>query len=132
MGRREAREELFKIVFEADQKCEEVKKIYKEVLERDGIEFSLADKELIEVYSCGISERVNEIEEVIESNMKNWKIDRLGSVERVLLKIAVYEILENEKDYKIAINEAVELAKIYGEDKSFEFINGVLANVVKK
>lgn len=81
----------------------------------------------------GIMEHQEEITKVIAGNLKkDWNIDRISKIDLVILKIATYEILYKELPYKIAINEAVELAKLYGEDSSSTFINGVLANIVKE
>ena len=87
-----------------------------------------------------IKEIVNEIQKkeknitkVIQKNLKqDWKIERISKVDIAILKLAIYEILYKELAYKIAINEAVELAKKYGEDQSPAFINGILASVLKE
>ena len=63
---------------------------------------------------------------------KDWNLSRVSKVEIAILKVAIYEILYTETPFKVAINEAVELAKKYGEDKSSAFVNGVLANIVKE
>ena len=69
----------------------------------------------------------------IEQNLKSdWKISRISKMDLAILKLAIYEIKYNEIPYKVAINEAVELAKKYGEDKSKNFVNGVLASIVKE
>ena len=81
----------------------------------------------------GIIENNKEIEEKISSNLKkDWNLSRVSKVEIAILKVAIYEILYTETPFKVAINEAVELAKKYGEDKSSAFVNGVLANIVKE
>ena len=74
-----------------------------------------------------------EIENEISKNLKSeWNIERISKINMSILKIAIYEIVYKKLPYKISINEAVELAKKYGEDTSSQFINGVLASVVKK
>ena len=79
-----------------------------------------------------IVEKNDLILEQISNNLKSdWKIERLSKV-NVLLKLAIYEMLYKEVPYKVVINEVVELAKKYGEDTSANFINGVLATVVKE
>ncbi|MBE5805766.1 MAG: transcription antitermination factor NusB [Clostridiales bacterium] len=80
-----------------------------------------------------IVEKNDLILEQISNNLKSdWKIERLSKVNVVLLKLAIYEMLYKEVPYKVVINEVVELAKKYGEDTSANFINGVLATVVKE
>lgn len=130
MGRKRARIELFKLVFEADQNAIKADEILENFLSRE--KFEKEEEQFIRKYAKGISDNIEKIDEVISKNMKSWKLERIGSVERTLIRMATYEILENRMDYKITINEAVETAKIYGEEKSYEFINGVLANIVKE
>ncbi len=81
----------------------------------------------------GISEQEESIINIISENLKvEWDIERISKVNLSLLKLSIYEILYTKTPYKVAINEAVELAKKYGEETSPQFINGVLASVVKK
>ncbi|MGL4867692.1 MAG: transcription antitermination factor NusB, partial [Cetobacterium sp.] len=68
--------------------------------------------------------------ETLKNNITGWNLDRIGNVEKALLKISTYEILFEDIPAEIVVNEVVELAKKYGEDKSHEFINGVLAKIV--
>ena len=76
---------------------------------------------------------LEEIQELIEKNLKaDWKIDRISKIDLSLLKLAIYEIKYKEIPYKVAINESLELAKKYGEETSKNFINGILASVVKE
>ena len=79
-----------------------------------------------------IKEKDEEITELISKNLKTgWTIDRISTVDLSLLKSAIYEIKYGEIPYKIAINEAVNLAKKYGEEQSSSFVNGILAKVVE-
>ena len=81
----------------------------------------------------GISEQEESIINIISENLKvEWDIERISKVNLSLLKLSIYEILYTKTPYKVAINEAVELAKKSGEETSPQFINGVLASVVKK
>ena len=81
----------------------------------------------------GIQENEEELDKKIEKHLKNWKISRLAKVDLAILRISTYEILfEGDIPIKVAINEAVELAKKYGEDKSPSFINAVLDNIAKE
>ncbi len=82
---------------------------------------------------CGIQKNASEIEELIKANLKeNWKIDRISKIDLSILKLAIYEIKYTQIPFKVAINEAVELAKKYGEDASKTFVNGILASIVKE
>lgn len=95
----------------------------------------IQDKKVIEYLEDainGISENEKEIVKNISDNLaKNWQIDRISKIDIAILKLAIYEILYKKLPYKVVINEAVELAKAYGEDSSSSFVNGVLANIVK-
>ena len=80
----------------------------------------------------GIKEHYEEIINIISNNLKqDWKLDRISKINLAILKLSIYEIKYTDIPYKVAINEAVELAKKYGEETSSTFINGVLANIVK-
>ena len=81
----------------------------------------------------GIEEHKDEILRLIEKNLKaDWEISRVSKIDLSLLKLAIYEIKYTDIPYKVAINEAVELAKKYGEDTSKNFVNGILASVIKE
>ena len=81
----------------------------------------------------GIEEHQEEILKDIETNLKEeWKLSRISKMDLTILKLAIYEIKFTDVPYKVSINEAVELAKKYGEDKSKNFVNGILASVVKE
>lgn len=90
-------------------------------------------KKYIKNITKGISENEEEITKLISENLKSkWEINRISKIDLVLLKISIYEIIYEKLPYKIAINEVVELAKLYGEDSSPAFINGILATIIKK
>ena len=81
----------------------------------------------------GIMENNEDIEEKIKQNIKDdWTISRISKIDLTLLKLGIYEIIFTKLPYKVVINEVVELAKMYGDDSSKSFINGVLASIVKK
>lgn len=90
-------------------------------------------KQFIKSTVKGIIEYNSDIVNIIASNLKEkWNVERISKIDLVILKIATYEIVYKNLPYKIAINEAVELAKLYGEDSSPNFVNGILANIVKE
>lgn len=89
-------------------------------------------REYVKDIASGIKQNDAEITKIISKNLKEgWSIDRISTVDLALLKIAIYEIKYKQLTYKIAINEVVKYAKIYGEETSAPFINGVLASVVE-
>ncbi len=95
------------------------------------------DEKLIKEFAhhllIGVVENMDDIDNNIRSLSKRWELSRMSYIDRNILRIAVYEILYDEDTpYKVAINEAIELAKMYGDEKSPKFINGILASVVKE
>ena len=132
MNKSTIREVTFKLLYSL-----EIQKNY----EKDSIELFLEDAEINEEkVKKEITKDVNNIKEnsediisQISNNLKSdWKLERISKINLALLKLAIYEMLYKKVPYKVVINEAVELAKKYGEDASSSFINGVLATVVKK
>nr|WP_241634928.1 transcription antitermination factor NusB [Fusobacterium gastrosuis] len=132
VGRRLTRDELFKIVFEAEILNKNIAESYAEYLRREEALKNTNEIQFIEKYIKGISDNIDLIKSEIKGNMENWELQRIGNVERALLIISTYEVLKEELATEIIVNEAVELAKEYGEVKSHEFINGVLAKIIKK
>lgn len=79
----------------------------------------------------GTTEKAKELDAKIEENLKNWKLNRVSKMSLVIMRIAIYEILYVEDvPSKVAVNEAVELSKMYCEDNAPKFINGVLGNLL--
>lgn len=74
----------------------------------------------------GVQENLTDLDECVKAVLKEWEWDRVGSVERSILRLGAYEILHGEADRAVIINEAVELAKIFGAEHAPRFINGVL------
>lgn len=132
MNRSTMREETFKIIYSIQiQKETDKKEQINLYLESNHIENQEA-KEYIEDAILGIEKNLEEIDNLIKANLKeNWKIERISKIDLSILRLAIYEIKYKEIPYKVAINEAVELAKKYGEDTSKNFVNGILASIVK-
>ena len=83
----------------------------------------------------GIIEHLKEVDEIISKSALEWPFDQIALVDRNVLRIGVYELIYVDKEevpYKVAINEAIELAKNYGGVNSGKFINGVLGTVYKQ
>ena len=133
MNRSKTREESFKLLYSMQiSKNEDIDEQIKIFLEEEEI----TDKDAIsyiENIIKGITENDEDIEEKIKQNIKeDWTISRISKVDLTLLKLGIYEIIYSKLPYKVVINEVVELAKMYGDDSSKSFINGVLASIVKK
>ena len=133
MNRSAIRELTFRLIYSLEiQKTEDLEEQIELYLECNEVEDDEA-KEYIKDAIIGINENINEIQGLIEKNLKaDWKIDRISKIDLSLLKLAIYEIKYKKIPYKVAINESLELAKKYGEETSKNFINGILASVVKE
>lgn len=132
MTRRELREEIFKLLFmvefySKEEMADQVKSYFEDFPE---VEISEEDHAYIENKYENICAVLPEIDEKIAGASKGWKLERLGKAELTILRLAVYEMLYDEDiPTKVAINEAVELAKGFGADDSPAFINGVLGKL---
>ena len=133
MKRSAIRELTFRLIYSLEiQKAENLEEQIELYLQCNEVEDDEA-KEYIKDAVTGIKEHIVEIQGLIEKNLKaDWKIDRISKIDLSLLKLAIYEIKYKEIPYKVAINESLELAKKYGEETSKNFINGILASVVKE
>jgi len=142
MNRRLARKKSFFIIFQYgfhdDFNLDEV--LEKTLLfdEDDIQDFeSSANEQKTFIYeiTSGVIQNLNEptgIDEVIKENCKGWSFDRLNYIDVAILRLAIYEILyRDDIPMSVSINEAVELAKIYGDDNSSSFINGLLGKAFK-
>lgn len=130
MTRREIRELIFKMVFRVEfhneEEIPEQLRLFMDELDTADDK----DRAYIEHKVEDILAHLAEIDEIINSSATNWKTSRMAKVELTLIRVAVYEIkYEEYVPTGVAINEAVELAKVYGEDNSASFVNGVLARI---
>lgn len=125
-SRHELRETVFKILFQV----ENTELDYKELLELEQEE--IVNSSYVNTTLTEIIDKLEEIDNIISNNLKDWKLDRLSKMDRQILRISAYEILYSDIPYKVSINEAVELSKKYSEkDESYKFINGVLKGIVE-
>ncbi|WP_416433644.1 transcription antitermination factor NusB [Priestia megaterium] len=87
--------------------------------------------QFLESLVLGVVEHKQEIDELLRNHLEKWTLDRVATVDRVILRIAVYEMkYEEEIPTSVTLNEAIELAKTFGDDQSSKFINGVLSKVL--
>ncbi len=132
MNRREIREQIFKMLFQAEfygaEELEEQLQISMEELE----EKNEGKRSYIEQKLREICRRQEDIDALVNEKATGWKTNRMAKVDLALIRLAVYEIkYEDEIPTGVAINEAVELAKIYSSDGAPAFINGVLAKLAQ-
>ncbi len=137
MGRRELREQIFLLLFRVEfNNPEEMTAQLKMFFEtgsydEDMHSFSEKDREYITEKYNHIMESLPDIDKQLSEKAENWDITRMGKVELTVLRLAVYEIEKDDSvPASVAINEAVELAKKFGQDGSGAFVNAVLAKFV--
>lgn len=129
MSRREMREQLFKLLFRVEFNPRE------ELAQQEMFFFEDEENDAGQEENAEISEKFNKIVDKLESidqslndKVQKWDTGRMGKVDLTILRLAVYEIMyDDEIPTGVAINEAVEIAKKFGQDSSPAFINGVLA-----
>ncbi len=96
--------------------------IFKEVLE--------IDNEFVKETVYGVITYKDEIDKIANENMNDWTIDRLGYTDQAILRMGIFELLYTQTPDIVAINEAVELAKQYSDEKIKNMINGVMDNIL--
>ena len=128
LKRREAREIVMGLLFESEFRSDEN---YVEIFARSAEEREIPQDEYVKKAYDTIFEKREEIDNCIGAHAHGWRTDRMSKLSRSILRLAVYEMLyEEEIPYSVSINEAVELAKKFDDDKARPFINGIL-NAVK-
>ncbi len=130
MSRRVARRGLMKLLYQMDinsDYSDESVDFYFEnnSFEEDEIEF-------IRENISKMIEKFDEIDDIIKSNLEGWSLDRISSIDRQILRIAVYELYFTSTASNIVINEAVEIAREYSSNEAPKFINGILGTVYRK
>ena len=132
MNRSEARDMAFKFLYQVEVQKENNEEAMNLFFENNEIKSEDAKKYILDVAN-GVSKNSENITELIKKNLKqDWKIERISKVTLAILKLAIYEIVYAKIPFKVVINEAVELAKKYGEDTAPSFVNGILASIVKE
>ena len=132
MKQRAFKEQVFKLLFRADFNTKE------ELLEQVPIYFESGDLTVVPEDRARIEERLRaildrlpEIDQQIAGRLKNWRPERIGKVERTVLRMTVYELqTDTGTPTAVVINDAIELARKFGQDGAGQFVNGVLAAFV--
>ena len=140
MGRREQREQIFRLLFRVEFNTPEEmpwqRDFFLEQIKLPPQEEGLGAREKDIAYIADkyerIRERIPEIDRMIDEKAQGWSVGRMGKVELTLLRLGAYEILyDGDVPDGVALNEAVELAKKYGQDNSGAFVNAVLAKFLR-
>ena len=127
-ARRRARELAFQALYEVDSAGHEAEEAVNRLLAGEGVSGENANftRELV----SGVIQNKGKINENIQSFAPSWPIEQIPVVDRNILRLAIFEILlDNKVPIKVIINEAIELAKTFGSDNSSKFVNGVLGSV---
>ena len=131
MTRRELRENVFKMLFRVDfydqgELTEQLRLFTEELENLSETDFLYINNKCNEIF-----DKIPELDTAVNAVVEGWKTSRMGKVDLSIIRLAVYEMkYEEDIPKKVAINEAVELAKMYGTDDSASFINGVLAKLI--
>ena len=124
MNRHESRERAFQVLYQLD---------WNTVESRDVIEHSFGEMDQNDFFDTlvfGVRDKKDELDALIAEHLENWSIDRIATTEKTILRIAVFEIKYLEDiPVNVSINEAVELANVFGDEKSGRFVNGVLSKI---
>lgn len=128
MKRRTAREKALQALFQIDISKVETADAIQHVLEEDP---EITGDEYLDRLVYGTVEHMEKIDEEIKIYLEKWSIDRLAAVDRNLLRLAIFELrhCSEEVPVNVVLDEAIEIAKLYGDDQSSRFVNGVLSKV---
>lgn len=131
LGKRKVRKYAFELIFGYEFNKEESALSYYNTA-YDNFVCEDDEEESVKAVFLGICDNISDIDSVIGSHLNDWKITRLSRTILSLMRVSVYEMMYAKLPPAISINEAVELAKEYGEDGSASYINGVLNNIAKE
>lgn len=133
MGRHELREQVFRLLFQVEfHDCEDMPRQMRLFLEGNEEIVSQKDADYIEARCQKVRDRIPELDKLINDNTEKWDTTRMGKVELTVLRLAVYEmVFDDDIPANVAINEAVEIAKAYGQDNAGGFVNAILAKILK-
>ena len=110
-------------VYKSNKIKYDIKNVIKESLE--------VENEFVNAIVYGVEENITKLDEIANKYLKDWTIDRLGKTDQAILRMSLYELLYTDTPDIVCINEAVELAKEYSDDKVKNMINAVLDSVMK-
>ena len=127
MKRHEAREKALQVLFQLDNTELPIEEAIEHVLEER------KSNAFLEQLVRGTIEHKEAIDAQLEEKLENWTISRLPKIERTVLRLSVYELLYmQDTPQKVVLNEAIELCKVFSDDKSSKFVNGVLSKFTQQ
>lgn len=130
MNRKLSREKAMELLFGMTLSKDTIEEVVEGFIENYEGNIKEIDLTYVKQALIGIEKHKEEIDKAIEVNLHNWKIDRISKVNLSILRLATYELLyDKEVPRNVAINEALEIARRYSDEKSVAFINGVLDKI---
>ncbi len=121
--------------FEFRRECKDEKVSLSEILQRNLTRYddTVEDKDFVKKIVDGVVKDLSALDEIIQPIAPEWPIEQIARIDRMILRIAIFELkhLGDVVPPKVAINEAVELAKAFGSDNSSKFVNGVLGTAYR-
>ncbi|UDI78199.1 transcription antitermination factor NusB [Staphylococcus taiwanensis] len=127
MSRKESRKQAFQTLFQLEMKNTDL--TINEAINFIKDDYPDLDFNFIHWLVTGVKDHEPVLDETIEPKLKDWSIQRLLKTDRIILRMATFELLHSETPPKVIINEAVELTKQFSDDDHYKFINGVLSNI---
>ncbi|MEX2947515.1 transcription antitermination factor NusB [Staphylococcus warneri] len=127
MSRKESRVQAFQTLFQLEIKDTDL--TIKEAINFIKDDYPDLDFDFINWLVTGVKDLEPVLDEKIKPYLKDWSLERLLKTDRIILRMATFEILHSDTPAKVVINEAVELAKQFSDDDHYKFINGVLSNI---
>ena len=127
MSRKDARIQAFQTLFQLEIKDTDL--TIKEAINFIKDDYPDLDFDFINWLVTGVKDHEPVLDEKIKPYLKDWSLERLLKTDRIILRMATFEILHSDTPSKVVINEAVELAKQFSDDDHYKFINGVLSNI---
>lgn len=127
MSRKESRVQAFQTLFQLEIKDTDL--TINEAINFIKDDYPDLDFDFIHWLVTGVKDHEPVLDEKIKLYLKDWSLERLLKTDRIILRMATFEILHSETPAKVVINEAVELAKQFSDDDHYKFINGVLSNI---
>ena len=127
MSRKESRKKAFQTLFQLEMKNTDL--TINEAINFIKDDYPDLDFEFIHWLVTGVKDHEQVLDQTIEPKLKDWSIQRLLKTDRIILRMATFELLHSDTPPKVIINEAVELTKQFSDEGHYKFINGVLSNI---
>lgn len=131
MKRTEARQRALQALFQLDSTELTIEEAMEHALSVDD-EGKVKSNPFFEKLVRGTTENLEAIDASLEQKLENWTLSRLPKIERTILRLSLYELqFMNDAPSKVVLNEAIELCKLFGDEKSSKFVNGVLSKYIE-